>query len=77
VLAHRNGFNLWTAGPEQFYFADTDECDAMIGRILTDDAAVARAGQAARARAAADFTWPIVLAAYERELAALAAGAKR
>jgi glycosyltransferase involved in cell wall biosynthesis len=72
VLAHRNRFNVWTGGPEQFYFADTNECDAMIGRILTDDAAVKRAGQAARERAVADFTWPAVLAAYEQELVALA-----
>src|SRR5262249_40163062 len=43
ILAHRNRFNLWTAGDEQFFFADEDECDQLIDRILLDDVAVARA----------------------------------
>lgn len=71
VLAHRNVFNTWTAGLDQFFFDDTDECDEMIGRILMDDIAVARARRAARAQAAARFAWAHVLADYERELATL------
>ena len=63
VLAHRNRFNAWTAGLEQFFFSDTDECERMIERILTDDIAVARAGRAARLRAAADFNWTDILTA--------------
>ena len=71
VLAHRNRFNQWTAGGEQFFFADAGECERMIDRILTDDVAVARASKAARVRAAADFKWVDILTHYERELAAL------
>jgi glycosyltransferase involved in cell wall biosynthesis len=71
VLAHRNRFNEWTAGPDQFYFSTIDECAAMIERILSDDVAVTRAGRAARARAMQDFTWDDVLLAYEREIAEL------
>ena len=71
VLAHRNRFNQWTAGAEQFFFADTEECERMIERVLTDDIAVARAGRMARLRAAADFVWTDILSRYERELAAL------
>ncbi|MGZ5841881.1 MAG: DUF1972 domain-containing protein [Xanthobacteraceae bacterium] len=71
VLAHRNRFNQWTAGLEQFFFSDTDECARMIDRILTDDVAVARAGRAARLRAAADFNWTDILLQYEHELARL------
>jgi glycosyltransferase involved in cell wall biosynthesis len=71
VLAHRNRFNQWTAGLEQFFFSDTDECARMIDRILTDDVAVARAGRAARLRAAADFNWTDILLQYEQELAQL------
>jgi glycosyltransferase involved in cell wall biosynthesis len=71
VLAHRNRFNLWTAGAEQFFFSDADECEQTIERILNDDIAVARAGRMARLRAAADFGWNDILLAYERELAAL------
>lgn len=71
VLAHRNRFNVWTAGAEQFFFSDTDECARMIERILTDDIAVARARVAARLRAVADFNWVDILRQYEGELAAL------
>jgi glycosyltransferase involved in cell wall biosynthesis len=71
VLAHRNRFNVWTAGAEQFFFSDTDGCERMIERILTDDIAVARARVAARLRAAADFNWADILLQYECELAAL------
>lgn len=71
VLAHRNRFNVWTAGAEQFLFSDTDECERLIERILTDDLAVARARAAARLRAAQDFDWADILHLYERELAAL------
>src|SRR4029077_15315704 len=71
VLAHRNRFNVWTAGAEQFFFSDVDECERMIQRILTDDLAAAGARGAARLRAAADFDWSDILPQYERELAAL------
>jgi len=71
ILAHRNRFNQWTAGLEQFFFSDTDECERMIDRILTDDVAVARAGRAARLRAVADFNWTDILPQYEQELAQL------
>ena len=71
VLAHRNPFNIWTAGAEQFYFDDEWSCDLAIDRILTDDVAVARAGRAARLRAAASFAWPSILETYEREIAVL------
>jgi len=71
VLAHRNRFNAWTAGLEQFFFSDADECERMIERILADDIAVARASRAARLRAAEDFNWVDILGGYERELASL------
>jgi glycosyltransferase involved in cell wall biosynthesis len=70
VLAHRNRFNLWTAGPGQFFFSDEGECGRLIGQILADDAAVARARSAARARAG-EFDWTDVLGRYETELATL------
>jgi glycosyltransferase involved in cell wall biosynthesis len=71
VLAHRNDFNVWTAGAEQSFFSDTDECEHVIERILTDDIAVARSRAAARLRAEADFNWTDILLQYEQELAAL------
>jgi glycosyltransferase involved in cell wall biosynthesis len=71
VLAHRNRFNVWTAGPDQFFFGDEDECDAMMGRIFADDAAVERAKKSARTWAATHFNWDSVLRTYEQELLTL------
>jgi glycosyltransferase involved in cell wall biosynthesis len=76
ILAHRNPFNIWTAGPDQFYFKNADECASMIERILTDHVAVMRAAKAARVRAAASFRWDDILSAYERELALVGGYAK-
>lgn len=71
VLAHKNAFNIWTAGHDQFFFSTEDECERWMDHILTDDLAVERAGRAARRRAAADFGWRTILETYERELATL------
>ena len=71
VIAHRNVYNLWTAGHEQFFFRDEDECDRTMSEVIADDAAVLRAGQAARHRAIASFEWDRIVDAYESELAAL------
>jgi glycosyltransferase involved in cell wall biosynthesis len=76
ILAHHNPFNIWTAGPDQFYFKDPDECSTMIERILTDDVAVMRAAKAARVRATVSFRWDDILSAYERELALVGGYAK-
>ena len=67
VIAHDNAYNRWTAGPAGLFFADAAGCAASIDRITTDDALVSQLGQAARARAAADFSWHAVLSAYESE----------
>lgn len=68
ILADDNVFNRWVAGPEAAYFADPQQCDAALTRLLSDDAALARMRQASRQRHAEAFTWPVVLAAYEQLL---------
>lgn len=65
VIAHDNRFNRWTAGDSQQFFCDEDSCAAAIGHFLHNDTAVASARASAWERHARDFTWPIVLAAYE------------
>jgi glycosyltransferase involved in cell wall biosynthesis len=66
VIAHDNPFNRGTAGDGQFYFKDVDSCADAIDRVLVDEAALAAARRAARARAER-FRWDDVLAAYETE----------
>lgn len=67
VIAHDNAFNRGTAGAGQFYFADADACDRLIGTVAADDAAVTEAGRAALARAAERFAWTAILERYEAE----------
>jgi glycosyltransferase involved in cell wall biosynthesis len=71
IIAHRNPFNLWTAGADQFFFDDEESCSAAIDEVVEDDAAVTAAKAAARDNASARFGWLPVLTAYEREIAAL------
>lgn len=68
IIAHRNRFNTWTAGPDQFFFASESECSAAIDKVISDEAAVLRARRAARAWAERTFSWPVHLAAYEKLL---------
>lgn len=64
VIAHRNPFNLWTAGEGQLYFSSVDECEAQMERLLSDPSAAEAARVAARARFARDFEWEKVLGQY-------------
>ncbi|WP_084673890.1 polysaccharide biosynthesis/export family protein [Methylobacterium sp. WSM2598] len=65
IIAKRNIFNTWTAGPEQFYFSDEDQCDAQIERAFDDQTALKNARRAAKRRHRATFLWDDVLAKYE------------
>ncbi|GJD97039.1 DUF1972 domain-containing protein [Methylobacterium iners] len=71
VIAHRNVYNAWTAGPEQFFFSDRTSLETALTAVLTDEIAVTRARAAARRQAAERFEWTDVLLAYESELVAL------
>jgi glycosyltransferase involved in cell wall biosynthesis len=68
VLAHDNAFNRWVAGDAARYFRDADGAAACLDAMLADAAALRRLQAAARARHAAAFAWPDVLAAYEAML---------
>ena len=65
IVAHQNKFNLWTAGPDQFYFSTEDDCASIFHRLATDKKAVLRARTAAVQQHAAMFTWASVLGAYK------------
>jgi glycosyltransferase involved in cell wall biosynthesis len=64
VLAHDNPFNRWTTGGSQSYFSGTEKCGQLMARLSTDDAWVANARRAARARHNAAFRREYVLDAY-------------
>lgn len=64
VIAHRNEFNIWTAGPDQFFFSSVDECSCAIDFVIANEAAVRRARKSARAWAEQTFSWPAQLEAY-------------
>ncbi|MGI4730130.1 MAG: DUF1972 domain-containing protein [Janthinobacterium lividum] len=66
VIAHDNRFNRWTAGPGQFFFPDEAALLQCWERLETDEAALAAARLAARARHRRDFQWETVLNKYLR-----------
>lgn len=74
VIAHRNRFNLWTAGEGQLYFDTVDECEAQMERLLADPSAAETARAAARARFGRDFEWEKVLGQYRALLEDVADG---
>jgi glycosyltransferase involved in cell wall biosynthesis len=69
VIAHRNRFNLWTAGQDQFFFCNEDECAAAMDSVEMNPARLTMARAAARRQHSLLFTWEKVLAEYESLLA--------
>jgi glycosyltransferase involved in cell wall biosynthesis len=65
VLAHRNRFNMWTAGPEQFYFSSEGELDVLFDHLAEDPKSVSRARKAARRRHGELFEWPRIFERYQ------------
>ncbi|WP_186813043.1 DUF1972 domain-containing protein [Methylorubrum extorquens] len=65
VLAHRNKFNVWTAGSRQFYFDSVESCAAAMTDISRNGEATSVAAAAALEQFRQHFTWEIVLRAYE------------
>ena len=68
VLAHGNRFNRWVAGSGARYFLSGGECMRELEALLDDPAQLAAMRDASRRRFLENFTWPQVLAAYERLL---------
>ena len=65
VIAHRNKYNWWTAGGEQFYFSSEDEFDELLQRLAEEPEAVAQARCGAARQHRAYFGWDRVLLHYE------------
>jgi len=65
VIGHDNPYNRWVAGPEQFYFADASDFEAILDQVETQPERLLAARQAARRRFESALTWGPVLRAYE------------
>jgi glycosyltransferase involved in cell wall biosynthesis len=65
VIAHRNKFNFWTAGQDQFFFDSEDECAVAIDLVEMNPARLATARAAARRQHKLLFTWEKILSEYE------------
>lgn len=65
IIAHDNLYNRWVAGEEQFYFANTNECGAVVDRVVDDPKALTEARHHIRARFHQAFKWGPILKDYE------------
>jgi hypothetical protein len=74
IIAHRNPFNTWTAGPEQFYFSSESECDVLLDHLVDDPDSVSRARRAAGQRHRQLFQWPPILERYQAVCSKLISG---
>lgn len=68
VMAQRNRFNSWVAGPYAAYFDGVQEATATFDRLLKDRAQLADMSRASRLRHHERFRWEPVLAVYEQLL---------
>lgn len=66
VIAHRNKFNQWVAGPGAHYFRGAPGFDSVLTRLLDNPAELAAMKASSRARFEAEFTWGKILGAYEQ-----------
>lgn len=68
VLAQRNRFNRWVAGPGAAYFEGVDEVTAAFDMLLNQPDRLAEMAGASRARYRERFRWEPVLQRYEQVL---------
>jgi glycosyltransferase involved in cell wall biosynthesis len=65
VLAHDNRFNRWVTRNEMLYFKTSDECGAMLDRLLADDERLTQMSLRSRQIHHALFEWEFILKSYE------------
>jgi glycosyltransferase involved in cell wall biosynthesis len=70
VIAHDNKFNRWTAGQDQFFFSNTNECEKHFDTLSKSQILVDAAKISAQLRASEAFQWEQVLSKYEETLLA-------
>ncbi|MET0811957.1 MAG: DUF1972 domain-containing protein [Microbacterium sp.] len=68
IVAQDNAYNSWVAGPDNAYFRDAVDLEAILDDLLDDPARRRRMGEASRARFRAEFTWEKIGSEYEESL---------
>ncbi len=68
VIAHRNPFNEWVAGPSARYFSDASELDRLFSDVESDPILVHAMKAGSKARHALCFRRELILEAYEQLL---------
>jgi glycosyltransferase involved in cell wall biosynthesis len=68
VIAHNNPYNRWVAGDAGLYFDTEDDVDLRIEQLLSSPDLRTALSRNSRERHAANFTWDLIGAAYERLL---------
>ncbi|WP_243076178.1 DUF1972 domain-containing protein [Microbacterium sp. SS28] len=68
IIAHRNPYNTWVAGPLNAYFSDVRSLVRILRSLLPDEDHRRRMGMASRARFRDEFTWARIGAQYEQAL---------
>jgi glycosyltransferase involved in cell wall biosynthesis len=68
VIAHDNRFNHWVVGDGARYFNDAATFSAVVDELAADPKGLVQMRSASQRRFSERFTWPIVLAEYERLL---------
>jgi glycosyltransferase involved in cell wall biosynthesis len=64
VIAHDNPFNRWVAGDAGLFFANEDDCETYIDRLIGSSSLREELRAAAHLRWVAEFTWEKVLGEY-------------
>lgn len=68
VVAHRNVYNAWVAGPSNEYFDDVDGLASILDELVDDAPRRRMMGGASRARFRDEFTWGKIGDEYEAAL---------
>jgi glycosyltransferase involved in cell wall biosynthesis len=68
VLAHKNRFNQWVAGPGAQFFDNEETCKEILDRILVSDDLISEMSNASKKRHTEEFTWDLILGKYEKLL---------
>lgn len=68
IISHDNAYNRWVAGEGGLYFSDDNGVDELVQRLLDSQELRQQLSRNSRSRHAANFTWEVIGAEYERLL---------